>query len=61
MEQGISEHSWINFKIDRKLHSRFSVIIRHKGLHLNTVMRAMVAQYVKDHTEELREAMQEDV
>lgn len=61
MKQGTPEHSWINFKLDRKLHSRFSVIVRHKGQPLRTVMEEMVAQYVKDHTDELLQAIQDDV
>ena len=51
------EHSWINFKIDKKMHTKFAMILKLENLPIRTAMTRLVQEYVDNKKELLRETL----
>lgn len=47
------EYSWINFKIDKKIHTKFSMILKLTDRGIRDVMTQLVSQYVQEHRDEI--------
>ena len=49
--------SWINFKIDRKLHAKFSFLLQLKRQPLKDVACKLIENYVRENEEHFLEAV----
>lgn len=50
-----STHSWINFKIDKRLHTKFSMILKFGDQRIREVMTSLVQKYVEDNHNRIME------
>ena len=53
------EYSWINFKINKRLHTKFSMILKLTNKSIREVMTQLVAQYVQENSGAILEIISE--